>query len=227
MENTTSQENTTTQTNQRCLELTLALYNDQGMALYAIVATIIITFVEKRRCKAEVCHGRPGLPLPINFLDGTTNSIANAAAFGCTLEHILYFILSGPRFNNISKWLIAPTFFLVCFLMSMVYYPIFACLNSSSRLVGSIIGFLYTLLLFLVVLAHNYLCNETNWEWALYAIALISEVYLLVLFIYRIVTALCKKSTNLKEPLVKIDQLMHVKYLLQKPKNSAEEMNMK
>ncbi|XP_062591916.1 stimulated by retinoic acid gene 6 protein-like [Saccostrea cucullata] len=227
MENTTSQENTTTQTNQRCLELTLALYNYQGMALCAIVATIIITFVEKRRCKAEVCHGRPGLPLPINFLDGTANSIANTAAFGCTLEHIVFFILNGSRFYNISRWLIAPTLFLVCFLMSMVYYPIFACLNSSSRLVGSIIGFLYTLVLFLVVLTYNYLCYETDWEWAVYAIVLVSEVYLLVLFIYRIVTALCKKSTNLKEPLVKIDQLMHVKDLLQKPKNSAEEMNMK
>ncbi|XP_062592132.1 stimulated by retinoic acid gene 6 protein-like [Saccostrea cucullata] len=226
MENTTAQENTT-QTNQECTELIVALYIYQGMALYAIVATIIITFVEKRRCKAEVCHGRPGLPLPINFLDGTTNSIANAAAFGCMLQHLFILIFFGSSFYAATKWLMAPIFFLACFLMSMVYYPIFACLNSSSRLVGSIIGFLYTLFLFLVVFGQNYLCNNAGWVWAIYGIVFISEIYLLMLFIYRIVTALCKKSTNLKEPLVKIDQLMHVKDLLQKPKNGAEEIKIK
>ncbi|XP_062584139.1 stimulated by retinoic acid gene 6 protein-like [Saccostrea cucullata] len=225
MENTATQENTT-QTDQECLELIVALYIYQGMAVYAIVATIIITFVEKRRCKAEVCHGRPGLPLPINFLDGTTNSVANAAAFGCMLQHLFIFIFYGNIYTA-TKWLLAPIFFLVCFLMSMVYYPIFACLNSSSRLVGSIIGFLYTLLLFLVVFGQNYLCNKEDWVWAIYAIVFISEIYLLMLFIYRIVTALCKKSANLKEPLVKIDQLMHVKDLLQKPKSSAEEIKIK
>ncbi|XP_061196647.1 stimulated by retinoic acid gene 6 protein-like [Saccostrea echinata] len=232
MENTTAQENTTTQTNQECLELTIALYIDQGMALYAIVATVIIAFVEKRRCKAEVCYGRPGLPLPINFLDGTTNSIANAAAFGCTLQHIFFFYFVWTYIPHNYEMVVgcipcAPKIFLVCFLMSMVYYPIFACLNSPSRLVGSIIGFFYTIFLFLVVLLQNYLCNESDWEWAIYAIVLISEIYLLMLFIYRIVTALCKKSTNLKKPLVKNDQLMHVKDLLQRPKSTAEEINMK
>ncbi|XP_061162573.1 stimulated by retinoic acid gene 6 protein-like [Saccostrea echinata] len=229
MENKTDQPNTTNTPAdiQECLRFTLALYYDLGMPIYAMVATIIITFFEKRRCKAEFCHGRPGLPLPTNFLDGTTNSIANAAAFGCTLEHIMYYVFIGPIKWTNERWLFSLQLLLTCFLMSLVFYPIFACLNSPSRLFGSTIGFFYTLLLTLVVFNQNYLCNQGAWEWAFYVVVLICETYLLVLFIYRTVTSLSKKSVNCKEPLVKVDQLLHVRDLVRKPKNSSEENRIK
>ena len=43
------------------------------------------------------------------------------------------------------------------FLVSVVFYPIFACLNSSSRMIGSAVGFLYTLLLW--VFTKRTLCH--------------------------------------------------------------------
>ncbi|XP_048779054.2 stimulated by retinoic acid gene 6 protein-like isoform X2 [Ostrea edulis] len=210
-----------------CSQINTALFTEFGMVIYAIVAIVIICFFEKRRFKADVCHGRPGLPLPINFLDGTSNSVANAAAFGCTLDHIIIYLFFGPVRITEHPWLSFLSMFITCFMMSIAFYPIFASLNTSSRLFGSIIGFLYILLLSLVDIGRFYVCTTETWLWSIKFITIISEAYLLILFIYRCVTALFKKSVNSKEPLVKIDQMMHVMELLQTPVSTSTSENIK
>ncbi|XP_062592120.1 stimulated by retinoic acid gene 6 protein-like isoform X2 [Saccostrea cucullata] len=139
----------------------------------------------------------------------------------------MYYVFISHITWTDEKWLLALQLLLTCFLMSLVFYPIFACLNSPSRILGSTIGFLYTLLLTLVVFAQNYMCIQRAWGWAIYVVVLVCETYLLIIFIYRLVTALSKKSVNRKEPLVKVDQLLHVRDLVQKPKNSSEEDEIK
>uniref|UniRef100_A0A8W8JUS7 Uncharacterized protein n=1 Tax=Magallana gigas TaxID=29159 RepID=A0A8W8JUS7_MAGGI len=203
-----------------CKEYTNAIFYGFGMSPFAMVATLIISLFERRRYKSDICYGKPGLPLPINFLDGTSNSVANAAAFGCTLEHILVYLFSGKI--SVNRWLVAIVLFLLTFLTALVFYPIFACLNSPSRVFGSLVGFLYTFLLSLVLLARGYLCEESGWYWALHAVTLVSEIYIMILFVYRFVTAILKKSKFHKELLVKIDQVMHVKELLVAPKSKIE-----
>ena len=54
----------------------------------------------------------------------------------------------NPAHNLILGPFISALFLLfLSFLVALVFYPIFACLNSSSRMLGSAVGFLYTLLL--------------------------------------------------------------------------------
>ncbi|XP_022336392.2 stimulated by retinoic acid gene 6 protein-like isoform X1 [Crassostrea virginica] len=210
-----------------CLEVSTAVFQGVGLPLYAIGATLIISFFERRRYKAGICYGRPGLPLPINFLDGTSNSVANAAAVGCTLQHIVYYTFVVKIIVN--RWLISLFLFFLSFLVALVFYPVFACLNSSSRKFGSIAGFLYTLLLSAVVTGQNIICTLPGWEWgwAIYAVTLICELYLLGLFAYRFITAIFKKSKNQKETLVKFDQIYHVKNLLHRPKTLHEEKDIR
>ncbi|XP_052713944.1 stimulated by retinoic acid gene 6 protein-like [Crassostrea angulata] len=188
-----------------------------GLWVYAIVAILIISLFEKRRYKPEICFGRPGLPLPINFLDGTSNSIANAAAFGCTLQHIVS-LLFFTEFK-VDNWMYSLVLFLFSFIVALSFYPVFACLNSPSRVFGSLVGFLYTLLLTLMMFARSYYCTNKNWYWAIYAVTLISEIYIMILFTYRFFTAIFKKHN---EVLVKIDQIQHVKELLVKPKSHTD-----
>lgn len=224
MQNQTSNVTTTvpapTSTIELCQEYTNAIFYDVGMPLYALVAILIISMFERRRYKSDVCHGKPGLPLPINFLDGTSNSVANAAAFGCTLEYIITYLFAIQL--SVNRWLIAIVLFLLMFMAALVFYPIFACLNSSSRVFGSLVGFLYTLLLTSVMFARSYICEESRWYWALYAVTLVSEIYIMILFVYRFYTAIFKKSKFHKEDLVKIDQVLHVKKLLVAPKSNIE-----
>lgn len=205
--------------NELCLQYTNAVFYGFGMPIYALVAILIISLFERRRYRSDVCHGRPGLPLPINFLDGTSNSVANAAAFGCTLEHILMYLFVEI---SVNRWLIAIVLFLLTFLAALVFYPIFACLNSPSRVFGSLVGFLYTVLLTVVLFTRSYLCDVSRWYWALHAVTLISEIYIMILFAYRFLTAILKKSKFHKEILVKIDQVLHVKKLLVAPKSEME-----
>ncbi|XP_052717757.1 stimulated by retinoic acid gene 6 protein-like isoform X2 [Crassostrea angulata] len=190
-----------------------------GLWVYAIVAILIISLFEKRRYKHEICFGRPGLPLPINFLDGTSNSIANAAAFGCTLQHIVSLLSTELKVDN---WMYSLVLFLLSFIVALSFYPVFACLNSPSRVFGSLVGFLYTLLLTLMMFARNYFCKVKEWYWAIYAATLISEIYIMILFTYRFFTAIFKKAKFRNEVLVKIDQIQHVKELLMKPKSHSD-----
>eukprot|EP00105_Crassostrea_gigas_P008980 XP_011423744.1 PREDICTED: stimulated by retinoic acid gene 6 protein-like isoform X1 [Crassostrea gigas] len=191
-----------------------------GLWVYAIVAILIISLFEKRRYKPEICFGRPGLPLPINFLDGTSNSIANAAAFGCTLQHIVSLLFSTEL--KVDNWMYSLVLFLLSFIVALSFYPVFACLNSPSRVFGSLVGFLYTLLLTLMMFARSYFCKVKEWYWAIYAATLISEIYIMILFTYRFFTAIFKKAKFRNEVLVKIDQIQHVKELLMKPKSHSD-----
>lgn len=229
MQNQTSNVSTTVpvppSTSELCQEYTNAIFYDVGMPFYAIVAILIISLFERRRYKSDVCYGKPGLPLPINFLDGTSNSVANAAAFGCTLEHILVYLLFGKI--SVNRWLVGIVLFFLTFLAALVFYPIFACLNSSSRVFGSLFGFFYTLLLASVMFTRSYLCDISRWYWALYAVTLVSEIYIMVLFVYRFYTAIFKKSKFHKELLVKIDQVLHVKKLLVAPKSNIEKKDIR
>ncbi|XP_078339018.1 stimulated by retinoic acid gene 6 protein-like isoform X1 [Crassostrea virginica] len=194
-----------------------------GLLPFALAAILIISLLEKRRYKADICFGRPGLPLPINFLDGTSNSVANAAAVGCTMQSIIYYMFYYTP--NVTFWLKSLLLLFLSFLVSVVFYPIFACLNSSSRMIGSAVGFLYTLLLTLLNFAINLSCSTAGLEWvlAIYSIMFISELYLLGLFAYRFITAVSKKSKNEKESMVKMDQRNHVRDLLSRPKTTLGE----
>nr|XP_022336395.1 stimulated by retinoic acid gene 6 protein-like isoform X1 [Crassostrea virginica]XP_022336396.1 stimulated by retinoic acid gene 6 protein-like isoform X1 [Crassostrea virginica] len=196
----------------------LSIFQSFGLPLFALAAILIISLLEKRRYKADICFGRPGLPLPINFLDGTSNSVANAAAVGCTMQYIVYYLFYHT--SNVTFWLKSLLLLFISILVSVVFYPIFACLNSSSRMLGSAVGFLYTLLLTLLMFALNLVCTTAELEWvlAIYSIMFISELYLLGLFAYRFITAVSKKSKNEKESMVKTDQRNHVRDLLSRPK---------
>ncbi|XP_056015640.1 stimulated by retinoic acid gene 6 protein-like isoform X2 [Ostrea edulis] len=136
-------------------------------------------------------------------------------------------MILGPVRITEHPWLTFLYMILTCFMMSIVFYPIFASLNTSSRLFGSIIGFLYILILSVVDFGRIYICATETWLWFINIFTIISEAYLLILFIYRCVTALFKKSVNSKEPLVKIDQMMHVKELLQTPVSTTTSENIK
>lgn len=70
--------------------------------------------------------------------------------------------------------------------------------------------------------ARSYFCKVKEWYRAIYAVTLISEIYIMILFTYRFFTAIFKKAKFRNEDLVKIDQIQHVKELLVKPKSHTD-----
>ncbi|XP_048254319.1 stimulated by retinoic acid gene 6 protein-like isoform X2 [Haliotis rufescens] len=114
----------------------------------AVAIILVLAFLEKRKHGKGIWNGRPALIVPLNLLDGYENRLAFAAAFGAVTNEtltlfweILYTDLEYPL------WAVALILQLRVVEVTVVCFPLFACIATRHRLVGSVCGFLYSALL--------------------------------------------------------------------------------
>lgn len=134
----------------------------------ALAIILVLASLEKRtKFKLELCGGRPGLLIPVNFLGGLSNRYTIAATFGATASKcatlFLYtasginiYQLGGPGWLNIFQNL------LVVLVYGIVFYPYFACLTTEYKLIGSVLGLLYGSLRFFFELSLLIRCREVS-----------------------------------------------------------------
>ncbi|XP_071103611.1 stimulated by retinoic acid gene 6 protein-like [Haliotis cracherodii] len=114
----------------------------------AVVIILVLAFLEKRKHGKGICNGRPALILPLNLLDGYENRLAFAAAFGAVTNEILT-LFWETKYSDLEYplWAFALLLQLRAVEVTVVCFPLFACIATRHRLVGSVCGFLYSALL--------------------------------------------------------------------------------
>ncbi|PFX16481.1 Coiled-coil domain-containing protein 180 [Stylophora pistillata] len=101
---------------------------------------------------------------PINFLGGMDkiNRYTIAVTFGATASTFF----SNTRFNFIpdSPWISVFSALISVLEYGILFYPFFACLTTDNRLAGSLLGFLYVTMRFIVGLVIEFQCKESYEE---------------------------------------------------------------
>ncbi|EDO30162.1 predicted protein, partial [Nematostella vectensis] len=119
----------------------------------AFAILIGLSFFVKRK-NSQVCRGRFGVLIPMNFLqDHHKNRLMFAMVFGAVSGSFIKLAVSGisgnvqsyaAAFN--SPWKKAFKNVAMVLLYVDLNYPFFACLSTNQQLVGAILGIVYTLL---------------------------------------------------------------------------------
>lgn len=209
-----------------CARVEQLLYGYNLLPGIGIFTILILIFLEKRTYRKEILCGRPGLPMPFNILDGDKNALPTAACFGCCINYLFYILFLNDNSKEVEPWL--ATFYLLEYVifMGISYYPLFACVNSKSKIGASIIGFLYTFTLLSISLLEFNFCVDDAIEFCGYIPFFVCEGYLLCLFAFRLVFQLylciadkTKKSSRL---VAKASQYAHVQKLLSRSYSDLE-----
>lgn len=213
----------------------------------AIVIIILLSFLEKRkddRLKSFFGLRHFAFIYPINLIDNQENRIAYALAFGATATLVLD-LFSGTfeyYYDAASNqpWVRILLGVIGTVEVGVDCYPMFACIASRNRLVGSIFGFLYTSTWFSFQVASVILCPVTykgtsiSYEPRLGEIPTLVCIFFLDLkFLQDLVVALRdrvkgRKSTMV-EKFMKTAEAVYVKNLFKRkkdkifPKNKFEE----
>ncbi|XP_048577682.1 stimulated by retinoic acid gene 6 protein-like [Nematostella vectensis] len=131
----------------------------------AFAILIGLSFFVKRK-NSQVCRGRFGVLIPMNFLqDHHKNRLMFAMVFGAVSGSCIK--LAGnvqsyaAAFN--SPWKKAFKNVAMVLLYVVLNYPFFACLSTNQQLVGAILGIVYTLLRLVgLLVAVSYCTNPYN-----------------------------------------------------------------
>ncbi|XP_070542870.1 stimulated by retinoic acid gene 6 protein-like [Ptychodera flava] len=113
----------------------------------AALIVILLGFLTKRKNKfPNLFGGRPGLPITVNLLDETSNRLSFVAAFGATTTSVIDLFKGDYYFkiDTTQSWVTVFVGMINVAGIGLVFYPIFACIATKAKVVGSFIGFFYT-----------------------------------------------------------------------------------
>ncbi|XP_046854616.1 stimulated by retinoic acid gene 6 protein-like [Xenia sp. Carnegie-2017] len=120
----------------------------------AVAILTILAFLNRRKSfKTEMFKGRPGVVIPIDFLDRNRNTIVTL--FGAITGSILLLVRNNFTSHD-NPWAKAFLTILICIEIAFLFHPIFGCLASHYRILGSLLGFSYSLSFFLVENIQNF-----------------------------------------------------------------------
>ncbi|XP_069836541.1 stimulated by retinoic acid gene 6 protein-like [Dendropsophus ebraccatus] len=134
----------------------------------AVLITITLSYLQRRAKHENTVEKIPlgkrfGIVVPVNFISSYSNRWSYGAACGATATTVflLFFNEYSNYFNFAAPtWAKALVYLLSALEVGMDYYPFFACLSTDHRLVGSTLGFCYSLSWFCVQLADIIQCQR-------------------------------------------------------------------
>ncbi|KAK7008953.1 stimulated by retinoic acid 6 protein, partial [Biomphalaria glabrata] len=119
------------------------------MLIPATCIIILLSFLEKRKHRSDICGGRPALVIPIPTLDGFENRLAYAVAFAVTIDTFLRVVFFSYSLGFVaSPWIKVLYSLLQALIISILFLPYFACINTRHRAVGAIINIIYSIVWF-------------------------------------------------------------------------------
>ncbi|XP_077989086.1 stimulated by retinoic acid gene 6 protein-like [Glandiceps talaboti] len=119
----------------------------KNLLVPASLIVILLAFLTKRKnMYLHILGGRPGLPITVNLLDESDKRIAFVAAFGATTTSVIDLFKNDYYFNipTNETWVKVFVGMVNVAGIGIVFYPIFACIATKNKVVGSFIGFFYT-----------------------------------------------------------------------------------
>ncbi|XP_075064506.1 stimulated by retinoic acid gene 6 protein-like [Mixophyes fleayi] len=133
----------------------------------AVLITIVLSYLQRKAKHQKSIDKIPlskrfGIVVPVNFISSYSNRWSYGAACGATATTV--FLLFFNEYSNYfyftaPTWAKALVYLLSALEVGLDYYPFFACLSTEHRLIGSSLGFCYSLCWFCVQLADVFECR--------------------------------------------------------------------
>ncbi|XP_018111813.2 stimulated by retinoic acid gene 6 protein-like [Xenopus laevis] len=175
-------------------------YVDMDLFLHcSLVPSILIilslSFLERRvnRSKLDkkfyLLSGRFGIVIPLDLIGTFSNRWTFGFAFGAIANKVVSLFSEEYLPIGVPTWARALGLFIGAIEVGLSFYPIFACLTTENKLVGSVTGFLYTLTWFIITTIDIVSCPDGdvpgsyekvifNWP------SLLCFIFLLIRFVY-------------------------------------------
>ncbi|XP_069486469.1 stimulated by retinoic acid gene 6 protein-like [Ambystoma mexicanum] len=216
---------------------TCTRYVDMDLFLhYSLIPSLVIMVVlssfERRVNRMRIDDKLPlnrrfGIVMPLDFIGSFNNRWTFGFAFGAIANKIMYLFSEGFTPLESPSWAKAALLLLAGLEVGFSYYPFFACLSTSSRFAGSILGFLYTACWCIVTTIHIVTCPHgqdgqfqeviINWPSLLCLVFLLGRFLHMFIKAVRVYLGLEDEGTPEEQQVLLQHQADHVKRLMWKP----------
>uniref|UniRef100_A0A8C4WWN7 STRA6-like n=1 Tax=Eptatretus burgeri TaxID=7764 RepID=A0A8C4WWN7_EPTBU len=205
---------------------------------YSLIPSVfiitILSFLHRRVNRTKLdekldLNGRFCIIVPMDMMGQHRNRWSYAIAFGATTNIVIalfhndystYFNFAAPSWAKVFVYLL-------CALeVGVDFYPFFCCLTTEYKLVGSVLGFCYSLIWFVVQMIYTVNCqrgmdlmgvHNIHIQWPSLVCCFFLVLRFLFMFIKTILIYLGLQDDETCDTLVDATQLHYVKRLLSKP----------
>ncbi|XP_005159856.2 STRA6-like isoform X2 [Danio rerio] len=206
----------------------------------SLVPSVFIMFLlslVQRRARAQpfedrfpYLKGRFGIVVPLDFIGSLSNRWSYGFAFGAIAPSVIQLFSESYAPFYVPNWAKAIVYLIGAIEVGVAYLPFFACLSTPHRVLGGILGLLYTLMWLIVRLYDTITCPAGKilgpYEkpiilWPFY----LCLFFLLGRFVYIIVKAVrihLKLQADENEEDLHSHQFRYVQTLLRRPPESPE-----
>ncbi|XP_072260551.1 stimulated by retinoic acid gene 6 protein-like [Pyxicephalus adspersus] len=203
---------------------------------YSLIPSVLIilalSFLERRKNKTrfddkiQLLDRRFGFVIPLDLIGTFKNRWTFGFAFGAIANRVMSLFSEEYLPPGVPSWAKALGLLAGAIEVGLSYYPIFACLTTDNKIIGSVTGFLYTLTWFIVTMIDIVSCphGETvgqyekvifNWP------ALLCLIFLMGRFVHIFVKSirilLGADIRDEEKCFLQIHQAEHIKRLFRKP----------
>ncbi|KAM5193158.1 stimulated by retinoic acid gene 6 protein-like [Mantella aurantiaca] len=203
---------------------------------YSLIPSVLIilalSFLERRinrttfDDKIQLLDRRFGFVIPLDLIGTFKNRWTFGFAFGAIANKVMSLFSEKYLPPGVPSWAKALGLLAGAIEVGLSYYPIFACLTTDNKIIGSITGFLYTLSWFIVTMIDITSCphGETLGQYEkviFYWPALLCLIFLLGRFVHIFIKSirilLGADIRNEETCFLPSHQAEHVKRLFRKP----------
>ncbi|XP_064414550.1 STRA6-like [Latimeria chalumnae] len=204
----------------------------------AFFIILMLSFLQKRVNKMKIderlalFNRRFGIVVPLDFIGTFSNRWSYGFAFGAVAIKVMFLFSEDYLPFSAPTWAKAIVFLVGALEVGLSYFPLFACLSTDFKIVGSLLGFLYSTVWLIVTVWFIAQCphgevigqyEKVIFNWP----SLLCLFFLLMRFVYMFVKAfriqLGTEQRMEKEPFLQMHQAQHVQQLLKKTPQRTED----
>uniref|UniRef100_A0A8C1MAZ8 STRA6-like n=1 Tax=Cyprinus carpio TaxID=7962 RepID=A0A8C1MAZ8_CYPCA len=203
----------------------------------AVCIVFLLSFVQRRARPQPFEHrfpylrGRFGIVVPLDFICSLSNRWSYGFAFGAIAPSVIQLFSESYTPFTVPNWAKVIVYVVGAIEVGVAYLPFFACLSTPNRILGGVLGLLYTLMWLIVRLYDTISCPSGRilghhekliilWPFFL------CLFFLLVRFVYIIVKAVrihLQLQPDESEEDLQFHQFRYVQTLLKRPPERPEE----
>ncbi|KAL7856282.1 hypothetical protein AOLI_G00198860 [Acnodon oligacanthus] len=207
--------------------------------LPSLCIVALLSFFERRQKifsfedRFPYLRGRFGVVVPLDFTGSLRNRWSYAFAVGAAAPQMISLFFGDIVPIKLPRWLITLVYLLAAFEVALANLPFFACLSTTHKEAGGVLGLLYTLAWLIVavwkVRCIHALCDESDvignfmcYQWLMWWPYFLCLGFLLVRFGFMLVKEvhhrLKKSATQVEDDeVVQSHQYRYVQTLLKRP----------
>uniref|UniRef100_A0A3P8S2F9 STRA6-like n=1 Tax=Amphiprion percula TaxID=161767 RepID=A0A3P8S2F9_AMPPE len=198
--------------------------------LPSVVIVGVLSFLQKRPQKFAIDHrlaflkGRFAIVVPLDTIGSLSNRWSYGFAYGAVSSSVLLLFSERYLLFDVPNWARAIVYLIGALEVGLAYFPFFACLSTPFRMVGAVLGILYSVGWIIVTVWDTFTCPDgkilgryqkiiSQWP------CILSFIFLLGRFLYILIKAVrirLQLEPEDPEELNEQHQVQHVKRLLRK-----------